>query len=171
MLTVTRGFTLIEALVVLAVIALLSTIAPPALSFLIEGQQLKSADTNLAAALAYARTESIKRQRPVLVMAIESDWALGWRVFADLNSNGQLEGSEPVLLEAMASPAGTVIHGNAPVRNYIRYTPNGSAKMQSGAFQAGTLSICHQSGAQPVRQLIISATGRLRRTRGPAGPC
>lgn len=171
MLTPTRGFTLIEMLVALAVIALLCAIAPPALSNLIEGQQLKTAETNLAAALTYARTESIKRQRPVLVIATGSDWALGWRVFADLNNNGQLDGSEPALLEATASLAGTVIRGNSPVRSYVRYTPTGGAKMLSGAFQAGAISICHQSGAHPVRKLIVSATGRLRRMRGPIGSC
>lgn len=171
MFTSARGFTLIEALAALAIIALLSAMAPPALSNLIEGQRLKTADTNLSAALSYARVESIKRQLPVVVIASEGDWATGWRVFADLNDNGQLDGPEPVLLKATASPAGTVIRGNSPVRSYVRYTPTGSAKMLSGAFQAGTLSICHQSGAQPVRYLIISATGRLRRTRGPIGSC
>lgn len=166
-----RGFTLIEVMLTLAIIVVLSTISLPALSNWLAGQQLKTTESHLSAAISYARSESIKRQRPVLVIPTENNWARGWRVFADLNDNGLLDESEPVILEADAPSASTVIHGNRPVRSYIRYTPDGSAKMQSGAFQAGTISICHQQGSQPIRQLIISATGRLRHSRGPAGSC
>ncbi len=166
-----RGFTLIEALIALTIIAMLLGLGVPALTQLIHGQQLQTASHSLSAVFAYARGESIKRRCPVLITPIDDHWEHGWRVFADLNSNGQLDGAEPLLLEGAALPVGVIIHGNTPVRHYIRYTPTGSAKMQSGAFQAGTLSICHQSGEQPVRQLILSATGRLRRAKGPAGLC
>ncbi|MNO01291.1 hypothetical protein D3C81_2213950 [compost metagenome] len=66
---------------------------------------------------------------------------------------------------------GVQIVGNAPVSRYVRYTPTGDAKMQSGAFQAGTISLCHESGMQAVRRLVISATGRLRTVIEAVGGC
>ncbi|WP_137887435.1 GspH/FimT family pseudopilin [Pseudomonas sp. 2FE] len=167
----TRGFTLIEALVALAIIAILLGLGVPALTRLIHGQQLQTANHSLLAVFAYARGESIKRRCPVLIAAIDGQWENGWRVFADPNSNGQLDDAEPLLLVAAAPPAGVVIHGNTPVRHYIRYTPTGSAKMQSGAFQAGTLTLCHADEQQAIKRLVLSATGRLRSSRGQPGGC
>jgi type IV fimbrial biogenesis protein FimT len=166
-----RGFTLIEALVTLAITAILLGVGVPAMTRLLQSQQLQSSSYSLASTFAFARSESIKRRCPVLIESIGGQWAKGWRVYADLNGDGLQAAAEPLLLTGPALPNGVIIQGNTPVQRYIRYTPTGSAKMQNGAFQAGTLSICHQSGEQPVRRLILSATGRLRRATGPAGPC
>lgn len=70
-----------------------------------------------------------------------------------------------------ASAAGVRISGNTPVRSYVRYMPSGLAKMQNGAFQAGTITLCHADGEQPIRKLVLSATGRLRTIKEAAGSC
>ena len=67
--------------------------------------------------------------------------------------------------------SGVRISGNTPVSRYVRYTPSGEAKMQNGAFQAGTITLCHSDSQQPVRRLILSATGRLRTVQEAAGSC
>lgn len=171
MTTFIRGFTLIEALVALAITALLLGLAVPAFTQLVHRQQLNTASNALAATFAYARQESITRQCPVLIKNLNGRWENGWRVFADLNGNGLLDEGEPLLRQASPLPAGVRISGNSPVRRYVRYTPSGSTHLVSGAFQAGTLTLCHADGQQAIKRLVLSATGRLRSSRGEPGGC
>lgn len=171
MLHVSRAFTLSEMLSTLAITAVLLGVALPGAQNLVHNQQLISASNTLIASLALARSEAIKRRLPVLVDNIDGSWESGWRVFADVNSNGQYEDGEPQLLQAAAFASGVIAKGNTPVRRYIRYTPSGGSKLIGGGFQAGTLTLCHATGTQAVRRLVLSASGRVRRAKDEPAPC
>lgn len=166
-----RAFTLVEMLSSVAITALLMSIAVPSTVQLVHNQQLISASNALVASLALARSESIKRRLPVLVDNGDGSWETGWQVFVDVNSNGQPDEGEPVLLQVAALASGIIAKGNTPVRRYIRYTPSGSSQLIGGGFQAGTLTLCHTTGKQAVRRLVLSASGRLRRAKDGPGPC
>lgn len=56
----TRGFTLVELLVVLALMGLILAVAPPMLSAALPGLELKSAARRTAATLRLAREEAIR---------------------------------------------------------------------------------------------------------------
>lgn len=168
---ISRGFTLIEALVALALVALLISLGIPAMSGLIRSYQLRTASQALIISLNKARQASVTMRVPVLVDNEDENWSAGWRVYADRNDNARWDEGEPILMEVGPQPVGLMIRGNAPVRRYVRYTPRGRTSMASGAFQAGTLVLCHADGKVAVRKLVISATGRLRRTQGPPGHC
>lgn len=60
-----KGFTLIELMVVIAVVAVLLTIAAPSYQKLIERNRLKEASQALKSDLQFARMEAIKRSRNV----------------------------------------------------------------------------------------------------------
>ncbi|AYC35142.1 pilus assembly protein FimT [Pseudomonas cavernae] len=165
------GFTLVELLTSLGILTLLVTVGVPGAQQFMGNQQLVSASNTLATNLTLARSESIKRRQPVLVDNADGDWASGWRVFVDLNNNGQLDEGEPLLRQEQPLPKGVIAKGNSPVRRYIRYTPLGNAKLLGGAFQAGTLTLCHTSGKQAVRRLVLSPSGRLRRARDEPDYC
>jgi type IV fimbrial biogenesis protein FimT len=166
-----RAFTLTELLSSLAITAaLLGFVYPSAVQF-IRNQQIANASNLVMAALTLARSESIKRRLPVLVDNADGHWESGWRVFADTNNNGLHDQFEPLLLQTEALPEGVVAKGNTPVMRYIRYTPTGTSNLLSGAFQAGTLTLCHATGTQPVRRLVLSSSGRIRRSKTASGPC
>lgn len=165
------GFTLPELLTTLGILTLLASVGVPGLQQFVGDQQLVSTSNRLATTLAFARSESIKRRQPVLVDNGDGDWPSGWQVYVDLSDNGRLDAGEPLLREEPALPPGVVLKGNTPVRRYIRYTPFGETKLLGGGFQAGTLTLCHTSGSQAVRRLVLSASGRLRREKDVPGPC
>lgn len=166
-----RGFTLLEAMFALALLSLLLGVAIPAARQMMHGQQLRQASIDLGMALILARQASIMRRQPVVLDNVDGEWSSGWRVFVDLNGNGALDSVEPVLKRGDRIAAGVRITGNSPVSRYVRYTPTGRAKLQSGAFQAGTITLCHRDGQQAVRKLVLSATGRLRTLKEAAGTC
>lgn len=61
------GVTLIELVVAIAVLAILATLAAPSFAEFAERQALRGAIDNLSAAVATAKEEAIKRDRPVRV--------------------------------------------------------------------------------------------------------
>jgi type IV fimbrial biogenesis protein FimT len=75
-----RGFTLVEALVVIALIAIVIGLAAPGLSSMIITQQIKNASFDLASSLALARSDALTRNVEVTIAPTADDWARGWTV-------------------------------------------------------------------------------------------
>ena len=76
-----RGFTLMEALVVLSIVAIVLAIgaAQPVLPDRI--MNARSASFDLVGDLALARSEAIKRNQPVTVAPlVTGNWSQGWRI-------------------------------------------------------------------------------------------
>lgn len=171
-----RGFTLLEALVVLALLGILLGVAAPHMTSWRQQHQMQAQAEQLQASLMLARSEAVRRQRRVtlcvrssgldvsLNCAAAGAWSQGWLVFEDGNGNGLREASEPVLLAHQALPAFLSLHGNATVNRYVSYGPEGRSQSISGAFQAGTLTLCGQGQAQ-VWRAVINALGKPRLER------
>jgi type IV fimbrial biogenesis protein FimT len=84
-----RGFTLVELMVTIAVLAVLMALALPSFTPLMERWRVRSASEDLQATLYFARSEAIKRGGGVTVVAGDggascaaTGWSCGWRVFA-----------------------------------------------------------------------------------------
>lgn len=174
------GLTLLEMVVTLAVLAILLTIAIPSFSAVMYTSRLSSATNDLVAALHLVRSEAIKRNgRAVLckssnglACSASGTWEQGWMVFHDANNNAAQDAGETLIRAQAALPEGLRLTGNSPVSRYISYTPSGTAKFISGAFQAGTLTLCQQSASRVEgRQIVISRTGRPRTQKVSLAAC
>jgi len=77
-----RGFTLIEALMVIVLIGVLLALAAPSFRNYMASQRVKTASFDLYATLIFARSEAIKRRVTVTVAANGGNWATGWTVTA-----------------------------------------------------------------------------------------
>ncbi len=99
------GFTLLEVLVVMALLGLMVSLAAPAMSALRQQHQLQAQAEGLLGSLVLARSEAMRRQQRVTMCARASDsacdasgtWQQGWLVFADANGNAQLEAGEALI--------------------------------------------------------------------------
>ena len=74
------GFTLIELIMVIAIVGVLIAVALPAMSEMIINQKVKGVANELYFDLSYARSEAIKRNGTVQVVRAGSDWTEGWTV-------------------------------------------------------------------------------------------
>lgn len=74
-----RGFTAVELMVAVAIVAVLAALAAPSFTLLMERWRVRSASEDLTSALYYARSEAIKRGGGVAIDAT-SGWNQGWKV-------------------------------------------------------------------------------------------
>jgi type IV fimbrial biogenesis protein FimT len=173
------GMTLLELLVVLAVSASLLTIGIPSFASLIHSSHVTSATNELVGSLHLARAEAIKRGGRIVicpsatgVACSGADWHQGWVMFHDQDNDAALDAYETVVLRRRAMPAGYRLTGNLPVSRYVSYTPTGSAKSTSGAWQFGTLTVCRESRDRvEARQVVIASTGRPRTVKVMLDAC
>lgn len=174
------GFTLTELMLVTALAALLLGMAIPSMSAMLQTQRARSMVGSFVSALHVARSEAIKRNgRAVLCKSASGTactqgggWEQGWIVFHDSNNNAALDAGELLIQQQGAQASGYRLSGNQPVANYVSYSAAGSAKLVSGAFQAGTFTLCPPQGlGTDVRKIVLSGTGRPRTYNGSAGDC
>ena len=102
-----KGFTAIELMVTVAVLAVLAAIAAPSFKPLFERWQVRQVSEELQSTVYFARSEAIKRGGGVVIQpsssqgdctVSESDlWNCGWVVFLDKNNNGTKDSGEDEL--------------------------------------------------------------------------
>ncbi|MEO5695696.1 MAG: GspH/FimT family pseudopilin [Burkholderiaceae bacterium] len=78
-----RGFTLIEMLTVVSVLAVVAAIAAPGMRSFAAGQRVKALAYDITADLLLARSEALKRNINVSITPVTgTNWASGWTVDA-----------------------------------------------------------------------------------------
>jgi type IV fimbrial biogenesis protein FimT len=77
---VTTGFTLVELIITITIVAILVAIALPNFHDFIIRSTVNSNANDLVGALNTARAEAVKRGRPVAVIANGGNWNAGWQV-------------------------------------------------------------------------------------------
>jgi type IV fimbrial biogenesis protein FimT len=80
-----RGFTLIELMVVVALAAIMASLAAPSFKSFVSGQRVKTAASEFVMAAIFARSEAIKRNADVTITpatAGATGWKDGWTVAA-----------------------------------------------------------------------------------------
>ena len=126
-----KGFTLIELMLTLAVVAILLTMAVPSYRTFVQGNRVASQANTLLTALAYTRSEAVKRAT-VISICRSSDqnscggsWADGWIVFSDVDQDGALDAGTDTLLQAGDGLSGgsTLTAGTG----FVRYAASGAA--------------------------------------------
>ena len=104
-LRASRGFTTVELMVVIAIIAVLTAIAVPSMRNMIETQRVKTASFNVFSGMTLARSEAVKRNTTVTVTPTGGNWASGWTI---TDSNGNVVGKEDAFTQITVNGPATV---------------------------------------------------------------
>lgn len=169
-----RGFTLIELMTVIAIAAILMTVAAPSFIEFQRNSALTSTTNTLTAALNSARSEAMKHGSFAMVVPrVGTDWASGWRVFVDKNLDQVFDAGDQLVLEQDALPVFLTITGNgaaADASPYVLYNGSGYSRTRNGGFGALTFSIRRNDVSanradDQTRRLVVSRTGRVRSCR------
>ena len=148
-----RGFSIIELLVALAVIAVAAAIVTPNLLSWRSNAKLRGAVDNLMGDLEMAKIRAIKENNDVAILFNPT----GYRVFVDKDSSWVRDVDEQ-LLRVRKLPAGVKFDLGHPnwgfTNNRTRFNSRGRAA------SAGTAVIVNQKGQQ--RDVVVSTLGRIR---------
>lgn len=158
-----QGFTLLQLLGALAIAGVLLHRAAPVYQQMVASHQRQVIAQELLASLRAARTEAVLGHRDVLMHALEGDWANGWRIIADHSGKGANDADNPVL-RVHQGMSRVVVKGNTPVREQVRFTGQGWALQDNGAFQAGTVHVCDGQTGESHYQVVVAKSGRVHLT-------
>ena len=169
-----RGFTLIELMIVLVVLAATLSAGAPSMQALLHQNRLGSAANRLLGAINLARSEAVMRNVPVSicpsVMAATGApvcsgiFADGWIVFSNADKDKVIDAGTDEILKVFAGlPPGYSLTNRAGTRaasELINYLPDGSSHRNR------TLLLCSPATVrvQPLC-FVINIVGRPRLAR------
>ncbi|MGH8225799.1 MAG: GspH/FimT family pseudopilin [Gammaproteobacteria bacterium] len=161
------GFTLLELLIVTALLALVASFAVPGLHSLLSYGRRATEINRLDNDLIYARSEAITRGQTITLCtstdgdmcSTEHNWDGGWIVFVDEDENLKRDPDEALLRVKPAFTSSDRLVGNRLVAHHIGYQREGFLK----GLHNGTITFSTVPDRRGLRRcLIISRTGRIR---------
>lgn len=159
------GFTVVELMVGIVVLAVLIVIASPSFRDMVINNRVSSQTNALVGALNVARSEAVKRGHGVSLCASGNgatctggaDFSGGWIIFDDSNANQAIDGDDSVLFSFPAlSAASTANFSSAANLTFV-----GSGR-PVGGFSGAVATVCPPDGGSYCRYICVNAMGRPR---------
>ena len=152
-----KGFTLVELMVVVVIVAIFLLIAAPSYTTLTQRTRLKSYANEVVASIYLARSEAIKRNASMTLCTStlgascdgDGNWGQGWIV---------MDPNDTVIKYQKSLPSGMVLF-NPGDADFDSIT-----FQSSGLVTAGELKLCQQAPTAGIEEklITISSTGRAR---------
>lgn len=164
-----KGYSLIELLIVVAIIGVLAALSAPSFQDTIESANTNSQIKVMLTTLNLARSEAIKRGQDVSICASDDgadcavdEWSEGWLVFVDNNGDadgdaGSVDGGDEIIRVYDSLSAASTLTFTADLYSY-----NSLGFSATGGNQ--TFLLCPDSGnSANARAIDIGPSGRGRR--------
>lgn len=155
-----RGFTIIELMIAIAILAIMATVAIPALQPLILNNRITTTTNMLLGAVQFARSEAVKQRRQVIICPSSNLTACT----ADTAWNQGIVVLEGNNVLRTIPPASTGVQILSAVTQ-LSYRPNGRLNGANPAF-----SIQDDRGVNTTSRVVcINLIGQVHSARGDEG--
>lgn len=174
----TTGFTLVELLVAIAIVAVLATLAAPSFVRLIQSNTITSNVNNFLADLRYARSEAIRRDGSVIMCRSDdpeaaspicgsgsgpggNGWVSGWIIFYDQDSDGTriASSTDPVLrVQSPITSIDSIVEAGS---TKFRFSPTGRLRSLSSTTSLQFGGSEYPNEIQRVVCVSIGGRGRI----------
>lgn len=156
-----QGFTFIELLITLTLLAIVLAIAIPTFTATADSLRQRTQVNQLLADLNFARSRAITTRRPVSICAGESGcdglkkWSGQVLIFDDFDGNGALDEGDVTLRTTRIAASHAWNWRNFRKQRHMTYKPDGTTHSLNGSFV-----LCQHDAA--LRKIVINITGRSR---------
>lgn len=156
-----RGFTLLELVVTVAVLAIALGIAVPSFQGITNRNRLTSVANELVAAVQLARMEALRRNERVVVCPTTDGSACGGGNWMRIVVREAAAGGE-VVREFRFNGQGLAIvgSGNVTTNNQVSFNATGLARIGSGTATSGMLRVCSTAlpAAENARDIQVAVS-------------
>ena len=167
-----RGFTIIELIIALVIVAVLLSMGVPSFSNTIEQNKLSTQINDLVSSLQYARSESVKTGKRITIcksntgtgcVAAAAGYESGWIIFEDDSpADGDLDVGEQLLKVHEAMDSNLTLRGNNRFVNFISYLPSGGIANADPNADQDHFVLCKGNNTAKSRAVYIITSGRVR---------
>lgn len=163
----TKGFTLVELMITLAVLAVLAAVAFPSFKSTLRSNRLSTTNNEILGLLALARSDAIRNNAGGGVCgstdgtACDGDWTEGVMAFSDLDGNGTLDAGDTVLRYGEGNAQMTI---GTPDPAIIAFDARG--RRRAVQDQDVTLTPVDCKAGESTRTLTVTLSGQVRSTTG-----
>lgn len=172
-----RGFTLIELMITVAVAAVLISIATPSFRTMIINNRLNTISSELADVMSFARSESIKRNRPVTFCRAAAANSTGctngtaWTQWIVKQNVGSSNENDVISRGSISSHNGSIQVTTNIADSRISFNTDGLARSGANLLNNAAITVCSTSDiADPIRNINIGAASQLSITKD-SGEC
>lgn len=167
-----RGFTLLELMMAIAVLAVVVGFAAPNFLSTIRANRIVTDNNELISTLVFARSEAIKRGRRVTICpsadqatcSTTGAWEQGWIAFLDVTNPGTVDGGDTVLQvwEALDS---TTVRAAGSFSDWVSFLASGETRATPG--NSDSFRVCGEDGdIETARTINVGLLGHPSTQKG-----
>lgn len=172
------GFSLIELMVTIAIVAILVAVAFPSFEGSMRSNRVTTAANEFMGSVSLARSEATRSPGGAVLCSSQggsacdgTSWNDGWIVWIDLNGDGLRTGSDDRVVRHVTGLPRVVFTATAPggaaAANLIRFDNRGRPINNRVDFEIKP-DVC-PAGAELMREISLTATGQARMERVSCG--